>query len=98
MGLLVEYSIVEGKAGEQTEALETFVSGLKELGDDGFNYTAYETDDPTKFVAVLEFDDDAAKQRFLDSAAFNAYREGTKGRFTGPPQTTPIKLVASTHN
>ena len=96
MSLLVEYSIMEGKADEQSDALNEFVAGLVSLGDDGFDYTAYETDDPTRFIAVLDFDDEAAKQRFLDSTPFDTYREGTKGRFTKPPQTTPIKLVAST--
>lgn len=96
MSLLVEYTVHEGKAKSQIEALRTFVDGLKALQDSGFDYTAFETDDPTKFIAVLEFDDDAAKQRFLDSAPFNAYRDGSKDRFPGPPSTTEIRLVAST--
>ncbi len=96
MSLLVEYSIVEGKAPEQANALRSLIASLGKLGDPGFDYTAFETDDPTRFIAVLEFEDDAAKQRFLDSEAFAIYREGTKGRFTGPPATTPLKLVAST--
>ena len=37
-----------------------------------------------------------AQQRFLVSAPFAGYREGARGRFTGPPATTTIKLVAST--
>lgn len=96
MGLLVEYSLNDGMAKAQIDALEALISGLKDLSDGGYHYTAYETDDPKRFIAVLEFDDDAAKQRFLDSAPFNTYRDGAKGRFTGPPQTTQIKLVAST--
>ena len=98
MGLLVEYSVAEGKAQEQIDALQAFVSALKALNDNGFSYTAFETDDPTRFIAVLEFDDEEAKQRFLQSDAFDTYREGTKGRFTAPPATTPIKFVASTRN
>ena len=96
MSLLVEYTVNEGKAEAQIEALHTFVDGLKALEDSGFDYTAFETNDPTKFIAVLEFDDDAAKQRFLDSAPFSAYRDGSKDRFPGPPSTTEIRLVAST--
>ena len=96
MHLLVEYSILDGKAPEQVEALRTFVDGLKSLSDDGFHYTAFETDDPTKFIAIAEFEDDAAKKRFLDSPAFSAYREGSKGRFQAPPTPTNLRLVAST--
>ncbi len=96
MSLLVEYSLMEGKAEAQIEALKTFIGGLKSMGDAGFNYTAFETDDPTKFIALLEFDGDEAKQRFLDSAPFAEYRDGAKKRFTGPPSTTSLKLVDTT--
>ncbi|MGI9482877.1 MAG: putative quinol monooxygenase [Hyphomicrobiales bacterium] len=96
MSLLVEYSVQEGKAQAQIDGLNEFVAGLKALGDAGFSYTAYETDDPAKFIAVFEFEDDAAKQRFLDSAPFVAYRDSAKERFTAPPNTTTIRRVAST--
>ena len=96
MGLLVEYSIQEGKAQAQADALVEFVAGLNAMGYSGFSYTAFETDDPTKFIAVFEFDDDAAKQRFLESAPFAVYRDGAKERFTAPPNTTTIRRVAST--
>jgi len=98
MSLLVEYSIKEGKAPAQADALRTFVAGLREMGDDGFSYTAYETDDPTKFIAVFEFDDEGAKNRFVNSPAFQSYKDGSSDRFTGPPSTSPIKLVASTRD
>lgn len=45
MCLLVEYSIVPGKAPEQIDALKSFVAALKELGDSGFDYTSYETNE-----------------------------------------------------
>ena len=96
MSLLVEYSVRDGGADDQIDALHAFVDGLKAIGDGGYNYTAYETDDPTRFIAVFEFDDDSAKQRFLESAPFAAYREGAKDRFTSPPSTTQIRRVAST--
>jgi hypothetical protein len=98
MSLLVEESVVEGMADEQKDALNKFVSGLKDIGDEGYSYTAFETDDPTRFIAVLEFNDEAGKKRFLDSTPFNDYREGSKGRFTKPPATTSIRLVASTRS
>lgn len=96
MGLLVEYSIADGKADEQAVAMERFVAGLSSETTEGFSYTAFSTDDPRRFIGVFEFDDDAAKQRFLGSAAFAAYRDGAAGRFTAPPQTTPIRRIAST--
>jgi len=95
MGLLVEYTIKEGKKEAQTEALHTFINGLKKIGDTGYTYTAFETDDPTRFVAVLEFDDEDAKQRFLESAPFQHYRDTAPERFTGPPSATAITRVGS---
>lgn len=98
MSLLVEYSVKEGMANAQIDALKQFVDGLKAIADDGYNYTAFETDDPTRFIALLEFNDEAGKKRFLDSAPFNDYREGSKDRFPNPPGTTTIHLVASTRD
>ena len=98
MSLLVEYSVEEGKAEEQIDALKQFISGLRDIGDEGYTYTAFETDDPTKFIAVLEFQDDGGKQRFLDSVPFADYREGATGRFQKPPSTTSIRLIASTRD
>ena len=98
MSLLVEYTVNEGKAQAQLEALKTFVDGLKAIGDEGYDYTAFATDDPTRFIAILEFDDEQAKQRFIDSAPFAEYREGAKDRFPHPPVTTAIGLVASTRD
>ena len=96
MGLLVEYTIKDGKKNAQIEALGTFIDGLREIGDPGYSYTAYETDEPTRFVAVLEFDDDDAKQRFLESAPFLHYRDTAPERFAAPPKPTPITRIAST--
>lgn len=98
MGLLVEYAVKEGMKADQVSALEDFVAALRAEGCDGFSYAAYETDDPTKFFGVLEFEDDAAKQRFLATTAFAAYRDGSKARFPHPPSTTPIRLVAATRD
>ena len=92
MSLLVEYTIKGGMADEQISELKKFTTALRSLGDSTFDYTAYETDDPTKFIAVLDFDDEDAKQRFLRSDAFAAYRDGTKGRFVAPPNTTALKI------
>ena len=96
MGLLVEYALKEGQADAQEAALKTFVAGLKAEGVEGYSYSSYATDDPARFIGVFLFDDEAGRRRFLDSAAFAAYRDGAAARFTGPPSTTPIRPVAST--
>ncbi len=96
MSLLVEYSLKDGKADEQAEALRTFVDGLKAMQDDGFHYSAFETDDPTRFIGLLEFDDEEAKQRFVASAPFAEYRDNASERFSASPNATQIRLVAST--
>ncbi|MEM1198902.1 MAG: antibiotic biosynthesis monooxygenase [Pseudomonadota bacterium] len=96
MSLLVEYSLKEGRAEEQAEALRTFVDGLKALGDQGFHYSAFETDDPTRFIGLLEFDTEDAKQAFIKSAPFAEYRDNAQDRFSASPNATQIRLVAST--
>lgn len=96
MSLLVEYSLKDGKAEEQAAALRTFVAGLAALGDQGFHYSAFETDDPTRFIGLLEFDTEEAKQNFIKSAPFAEYRDNAKDRFSASPNATQIRLVAST--
>ena len=95
MSLLVEYSLKDGQSDAQINALKEFCSGLKAMNDPGFTYTAFATENPTKFIAVLEFDDDDAKDRFLKSDPFQTYRDGAGPRFTGPPSSTTIDLVSS---
>ena len=41
---------------------------------------------------------EAAKQAFLSSAAFAAYREAVGPTFANPPQTTSITALASTRD
>ena len=98
MGLLVEYSIHDGKADAQTEALLKFVNGLRQIADGGYHYTCFATDDPKRFVGLLEFDDDDARQRFLASAPFQEYRDSAPDRFSAPPQATPVRRIASTRD
>jgi quinol monooxygenase YgiN len=98
MSLLVEYHLKDGQSDAQKNALRTFTTSLRQEGCDGFSYTAFSTEDPNRFLALFEFSDEDGKQRFLKSAAFAAYRDGAGPRFTGPPSTTPLTLVASTRN
>ena len=59
-------------------------------------YSCFETDDPLRFVGILEFEDDAGKAAFTESAAFATYRDRVGPTFANPPETTDITGIAST--
>ena len=98
MSLLVEYSLKQGQTDAQTEALIAFVEGLKAESDGSYHYTSFATEDPNRFIGLLEFDDEGGRQRFLETAAFKAFRDGAGARFTAPPKATKVTLVASTRS
>ena len=74
------------------------VNGSKSEAIPDLNCTCYPTDDPLRFVGILEFQNDAAKKVFLSSTAFASYREAVAPTFANPPQTVAIKAIASTRN
>ena len=97
MSLLVRYTLASADTHDaQVIAMENLVAGLKTEGITGVNYSCFSTDEPTEFVGLLEFDNDAGKQAFLDSAAFATYREVVGPTFANPPQTTDITAIAAT--
>ena len=97
MSLLVHYTLKDaGDHAHQVDAMKELVAGLKAAGISGLNYSCFTTDDPTKFVGVLEFADDAAKAGFLGSDAFEAYKARVGPTFANPPQTVEIEAVSST--
>lgn len=99
MSLLVEYTLKSADDFEhQTKAMESLVAGLNAAGITGLNYSCFSTDNRTKFIGVLEFADDVAKQGFLESEAFAAYKATVGPTFANPPQTTEIAGIASTRN
>jgi quinol monooxygenase YgiN len=99
MSLLVHYTLKSNDDhAAQTTAMTALVDGLKSEGLAGLNYSCFSTDDPLRFVGVLEFGDDTAKQAFLSSVSFAAYRETVGPTFANPPQTTEIKAIASTRD
>ncbi len=99
MSLLVHYTLnSEGHHAAQIEAMNALVAGLKSANIEGLNYSCFATDDPVKFVGVLEFVDEDAKQAFLSSDAFAQYRETVGPIFANPLQTTPITAIASTRD
>ena len=97
MSLLVHYTLKSADDHEaQQTAMRALVEGLKAEGINGLDYSCFSTDDPLRFIGVLEFVDDVAKQAFLDSSSFAVYRETVGPTFANPPETTNIIGIAST--
>lgn len=97
MSLLVRYTLKNKDDHDaQRAAMRALVEGLKDEGVANLHYSCYSTDDPVRFIGVLEFPDEDAKQAFLRSAAFGKYRETVGPTFANPPETTEISLIAST--
>ncbi|MGI9401814.1 MAG: putative quinol monooxygenase [Rhizobiaceae bacterium] len=99
MSLLVHYTLKSHEDHKaQTAAMKTLVGGLKSEGIEGLSYSCFSTDDPLRFIGVLEFPDDETKQAFLASPSFAKYREAVGPTFANPPQTTEITAIASTRD
>ncbi len=97
MSLLVHYTLKSADTHDaQREAMKVLVAGLKSEGVTGVDYSCFATQDPLKFMALLEFDDDAGKAAFIDSSAFAKYRETVGPTFASPPQTSDIEAIIST--
>ena len=97
MSLLVRYTLKDASDHDhQKSAMSTLVAGLVDEGVTGVSYSCFSTEDPVQFIGVLEFSDDAGKQAFLDSKAFEAYKATVGPTFANPPQTEEISLIAST--
>lgn len=96
MGLLVEYTLKDAADHDaQAAAMETLCAALKALTDRRFSYQGFASEDPLRFYGVLQYDGEAGKQQFLDSAAFKTYQTGARERLAGPPKTTPIRASGS---
>ena len=97
MSLLVHYTLKSRDSHDaQTDAMNALVEGLKSENTAGLNYSCFSTEDPLRFIGLLEFTDNEAKQEFLDSASFAIYKEIVGPTFANPPQTTDITSIAST--
>ncbi|SPH24377.1 hypothetical protein DEA8626_03428 [Defluviimonas aquaemixtae] len=97
MSLLVRYTLASADSHDaQKAAMRALVAGLRSEGIDGLHYSCFATAEPTEFVGILEFPDDARKQAFLNSAAFATYRDTVGPTFASPPATTEITAIAST--
>ena len=97
MSLLVQYTL---KSADDHDALATamdsLVAGLKSEAIDGLSYQCFATDDPTKFLGVLQFADEAGFKAFQASAAFANYRETVTPILAGPPSTEKLEPIADT--
>ncbi len=97
MSLLVRYTLKSAADhAAQTRAMQALVVGLKSEAIQGLDYSCFATDEPTEFIGLLEFPDDATKQAFLNSKPFATYRDTVGPTFANPPQTTPLAAIAST--
>lgn len=97
MSLLVKYTLRSADDHDaQVAAMTAFVANLKAEGVTQATYSCFTTNDPVQFFGIVEFEDDAGKQAFLDSAAFATYRETVGPTFANPPATTEISGIAST--
>lgn len=96
MSLLVHYTLKSPEDhAHQVAAMEALVQGLT-AQNVPVRYATFSTEVPTKFIGVLEFDDDEGFRAFQTSDAFAAYRETVGPTFAGPPETTKISPIAST--
>lgn len=99
MSLLVQYTLKFEDSNEaQSIAMKTLVEGLKSEGIAELHYSCFSTEDPLRFIGLMEFPNAEVKQGFLDSASFAAYKETVGPTFANPPQTTDITAIASTRD
>ena len=98
MSLLVHYTLKDAADHDhQTDQMKALVAGLKAEAVP-VQYSCFTTEDPTRFVGVLEFADQAGLNAFQQSAAFAAYKAAVGPTFANPPQTTSISAIASTRD
>lgn len=98
MSLLVHYTLKSADDHDhQVAAMKALVANIKAEGVP-VNYACFATEEPVKFVGVLEFDGDDAFAAFQASQAFATYREIVGPTFANPPQTTKISPLASTRD
>lgn len=96
MSLLVRYTLRStDDHAAQKAAMQALVAALRSEAVP-VDYSCFATGEPTRFLGLLEFADDAGRQAFLASRAFSAYRETVAPILAGPPETTEIAAVAST--
>ena len=99
MSFLVRYTLNSADDHtNQVNAMQKLVADLRSEGVANVHYSCFTTEEDTQFIGILEFPDDAGKQNFLSSAAFEAYKTTVGPTFANPPQTSDIELIASTRD
>ena len=97
MSLLVHYTLKSASDKSLlVEAMTTFVDALKAEAIAGLTYSCFSTDDPVKFVGVLEFPDEATKAAFVASSAFETYRATVASILASPPEAKALQPIGST--
>lgn len=97
MSLLVHYTLKSASDHDhQIQAMQALVDGLVAEEVAGVQYSCFTTDDPTRFIGVLEFEDDTGKNAFLNSAAFATYKAAVGPTFANPPEAKEMSGFAST--
>ena len=97
MSLLVHYTLKSADDhAALTTAMEALVAGLKAEAIPGLSYQCFTTDEPTKFLGVLQFADEAGFKAFQASTAFATYRETVGPILAAPPSTEKLGPVADT--
>lgn len=96
MSLLVQYTLKDAADHDhQVTAMKALCDDLVAEGTPGVTYSCFTTDDPTRFVGIVEFEDDGGKQAFLNSVAFATYKGKVGPTFANPPQAESIIGIAS---
>jgi len=99
MSLLVRYTLTDTASHDaQITAMEKLVADLNAENISGLNYSCFSTDEPTEFIGVLEFADDATFKAFQASDAFETYKATVGPTFANPPRTQKISAIESTRN
>lgn len=97
MSLFVHYTLkTAGDHAALASAMEVLVVGLKSEAIPGLAWQSFATDNVTRFLGVLQFDDDAVFETFQASAAFATHRDTVTPIHAGPPSTDTITAIADT--
>ena len=97
MSLLVHYTLKSADDhATLVTAMEALVAGLKAEAIPDLAYQCFTTEDPIKFLGVLQFADETGFKAFQASTAFATYRETVTPILAGPPSTEKLNPIADT--
>jgi quinol monooxygenase YgiN len=92
----IRYQVKEDQIDANKEAVSDFIEKVKASGDSTYRYECFQSKkEPSHFVHVAFFDDEAAKDRFFAPDYFKEFSEGLKSRCAEGPNATFYELVAT---